>query len=162
MVTSIYTKLSGTPCPDKLWAYKSIPIQPLLPCCHRPLSFSHTSQDTIFWVPRFQGAHFKLSESFIKALFTRFADKKVAHSTLPIGECRTARGTVLHDNRKWNGLDSMWMTEGWTEGVIHRKYSTPWNCATWKLWWGEAINTATVIAQVIYSNSSLFSLVYIL
>lgn len=109
MVTSIYTKLSGTPCPDKLWAYKSIPIQPLLPCCHRPLSFSHTSQDPIFRVPRFQGAHFKLSESFIKALFTRFADKKVAHSTLPIGECRTGRGAVLHNNRKWNGLDPMWI-----------------------------------------------------
>ena len=35
-------------------------------------------------------------------------------------------------NRKWNDLYSVWTTEGWNERVFQRKYSTLWNCATWK------------------------------
>ena len=61
-------------------------------------TFSQES-DPIFRVPRFQGAHFKLSESFIRALLTRFAVRRLHSPPLPLGEHRTARGTVLHNNR---------------------------------------------------------------
>lgn len=81
MVTSTYRKHSCIPRPGQLWISKSTPLQTPLPTATGLFHFLHRSS---FQSPRHQGAHFKVSESSMKVLFTRLAVGQVAYPLHPL------------------------------------------------------------------------------